>query len=121
MRRLERRLPLRPGEGPHLHVKGARRIGHVADAASSGSDVVACGKHAYDPWELGGGVGVDRQDAGMRMGRSDERGNGRPTYGSRASCLAMLAPRLIRDRGTLDNLMHDSCIDPLFVRRWTAG
>src|SRR5215469_14266642 len=76
MRRLERRLPLRPGEGPHLHVKGARRIGHVADAASSGSDVVACGKHAYDPWELGGGVGVDRQDAGMRMGRSDERRKG---------------------------------------------
>ena len=35
MRRLERRLPLRPGESLHLHVVGAGRIGHMTDAPTA--------------------------------------------------------------------------------------
>src|SRR5262249_12495123 len=54
----------------------AGRIGHVADAPSTRRGVIVCPEDGDDARELGGGRGVDRQDACMGVRRSNEGGIG---------------------------------------------
>ncbi len=72
MQPLERRLTPRPCEGFDLHVMGAGRIGHVADAASARCRIVLRGEDGDDFGKVGRGPGVDRSDMRMGMGRPDE-------------------------------------------------